>query len=343
MARADSQFHMELSAACRSVRLTRQEMAMQAEVGPLVWATAPERAAAAALTASEHAQIVEAISAGDATGARRLAEGHVRLEMNRLIDLRMSMDASRPGLRSPRGERAVAEVKALAAKLRRTAGESVGAVEKAVLSAVGTSSEGSREQLSNVYDVARRALTATSPALWALGFTCDPTFFGEAELIVCSAPSGPESAHRATVDWTFYDFSTAPWWPKEGADDSLHATGAFVDASGSNEYIVTFSKRVALEGRTLGVASADMLVTQLQANFEPLLLALPANTCILDQHGVVIATNTGSLIGETVDFPLDPTTLTALPGLPWQLCTGSPHPASLAGGRRVNVETEPAR
>lgn len=66
MMRADSQFHVELAATSGSVLFTRQEMAMQAEVGALVWTGASDRRRVAA---KEHAMIVDAIRAGDAAGA----------------------------------------------------------------------------------------------------------------------------------------------------------------------------------------------------------------------------------------------------------------------------------
>ncbi|MFP3637368.1 hypothetical protein, partial [Bacillus sp. SIMBA_033] len=45
--------------------------------------------------ASEHAAIVEAIRSRDKARARARAEDHVRADMNRVLDLRMSADASR--------------------------------------------------------------------------------------------------------------------------------------------------------------------------------------------------------------------------------------------------------
>ncbi|MDR6639433.1 GntR family transcriptional regulator [Paenarthrobacter nitroguajacolicus] len=327
LARADSRFHMEVAAAARSVRLTREEMAMQAEVGVLIWAHS-QTETASLNAANEHAAIVAAIADGDARLARALAEDHVRTEMNRLIDLRISKGVGQAAadMDDAATDRAISGVKVLAANLGKTAAAAIQLIEEAALSALGESEPGRSEQLQGVYAVARTGLIQAFPDISALGFITDPSFFGEAEVIGCSASSGLESVQRLTVDWTDYDFATAPWWPADPAEEGLvQATGAFVDASGSNEYIVTFSKGVWRNGRMVGVASADVLVKQLQEDFEPLLLALPAGACILDQNGVVIATNAGSLLGATLQNLPQQGGQFALPGVPWQLCFEDPH------------------
>ena len=328
-ARADSRFHMELAAAARSVRLTREEMAMQAEVGVLIWAHS-QIESASSNAADEHAAIVSAIDDRDARLARVLAEDHVRAEMNRLIDLRISKGTGQTpaAVNDVAAERAIANVQVFAANLGKTATAAIQMIEDAALSALGDSESGRSEQLQSVYAVAREGLIQAYPDICALGFITDPSVFGEAEVIGCSAPSGLESVQRLTMDWTDYDFATAPWWPTDQAEKGLvQATGAFVDASGSNEYIVTFSKGVWRGDRMVGVASADVLVKQLQEDFEPLLLSLPAGACILDQNGVVIATNAGSLFGATLQNPPRQEGQFVLPGVPWQLCFEDPHAA----------------
>lgn len=321
LARADSRFHMELAAASRSVRLTREELAVQAEVGVLIWAHS-QGEDYSSKAADEHAAIVAAVKDGDVRLARTFAEDHVRTEMNRLIDLRISNGIRQtPIVNEAANDRAISKVQALGADIGRTAGEAIQLVADAALSAIGESVSGRSEQLQGVYPAAREGLTAAFPDITALGFITDPSFFGEAEFIGCSAEAGPESIQRLTVDWTDYDFATAPWWPtKQTKQGSIQATGAYIDASGSNEYIVTFSKGVWRTGCMVGVIAADIPVKQLQEDFEPLLLVLPAGACILDQNGVVIATNTGSLFGATLQGLPQHGGQFDLPGVPWKLC-----------------------
>ncbi|XAS74407.1 GntR family transcriptional regulator [Micrococcaceae bacterium Sec5.1] len=321
MMRADSQFHVELAATSGSVLFARQELEMQAAVGALVWAAASDRRSVAA---NEHAMIVDAIRAGDATSARTLAEEHVRRDMNRLIDLRMSMESpppgSQPGIEGIDG--AVSAVESFAESLAGTAAASIRAVEEAVQTDLDRSKNGRLDQLVNVYDVCQNVLAKAMPALVGTGFVADPSFFGEPGLIWCTIPSGPGSARRVEADMDFYGYSTAPWWPAHEADDEVHATYAYVDAFGANEHLVSFTKRVTRDGRMAGVAAVGVLVSSLQTGFAPFLRYLPSNTCIVDQNQVVLATNTASLVGETLSPSHQTERRIALPLVPWSLCLG---------------------
>ena len=322
MMRADSRFHVELAATSGSVLFTRQEMAMQAEVGALVWAGASDRRRAAA---QEHAMIVDAIRAGDTTRARGLAEEHVRRDMNRLIDLRLSMDSPPPG--PPPGtegiDSAVSAVESFAVRLEGAVAASIRTVEEAAQAGLDRAKSGRLDELENVYDVARRNLQAM-PALYGTGFMADPSYFGEPGSIWCYLPSGPESPQRFEFEMgpEFYDYSTAPWWPAPDADDTVHASYAYIDALGTNEHVITFTKRVTREGKMAGVAATDILVSRLQAEFDPLLRPLPPNTCIVDQNDVVIATNTASLVGGILSPSHQAERRIALPSVPWSLCLG---------------------
>lgn len=321
MTRADSRFHIELAATSGSALFTRQEMAMQANVGALVWASDSDRRHAAG---KEHALIVNAIQSGDTTRARALAEDHVRRDMNRLIDLRMSMEPPPPG--SPSGnediDRTVLAIELLAVNLEGNAAASIKTVEEAVQADLDHAKNGKLDELANVYDAARRNLERATPAVYGTGFAADPSFFGEMGFIWCYLPSDPQSPQRMELDLEFYDYSTAPWWPGKGTDDKVYASYAYVDAFGANEYLVTFTKRVMREGRMVGVAAVDILVRGLQAGFDPLLRSLPSNTCIVDQNHVVIATNTASLLGGTLPRSSQIERRISLPSVPWNLCIG---------------------
>ncbi|MEA5453846.1 FCD domain-containing protein [Sinomonas sp. JGH33] len=329
MTRADSQFHLELSAASRSVRLTRQEMTLQAEIGPLIWTNTPNRATTAA---SEHTAIVEAIREGDPVLARAHAEDHVRHDMNGLIDLRMSMDSAAsldsavPGAppAASTGDRLIAHttasIESLATRIRETAGASIRVVEEAVRKALNGAPMPRLDDLAGVYDVVHETLDGATPAFYGLGFLADASFFGDAEIIWAFIPPGQDEPQRLEMDLEFYDYASTPWWPRDGVDD-LHVSYAYVDANGSNAYIVTFSKMIMIAGRPAGAAMTDILITQLQSGFEPLLLSLPPGSSIVDQNGVVIATNSGSLIGGAL--PRERTQRSAaLPAVPWRLFVG---------------------
>jgi DNA-binding FadR family transcriptional regulator len=75
--RSEGNFHLELAASAQSARLTREEMALQSEVGMLLWLSHAQAGEAAA-PADRHTEIVDAVAAGDPDAARRSAEAHVQ-------------------------------------------------------------------------------------------------------------------------------------------------------------------------------------------------------------------------------------------------------------------------
>ncbi|TYK48464.1 FadR family transcriptional regulator [Actinomadura decatromicini] len=90
MCRLDGRLHLDVAAASQSVRLTREEIRLQAEIGPLVWAVhdLPDRRAA---VDAEHAGIVDAIERADDAAARDVAESHVLNAVQRLIERRLEL------------------------------------------------------------------------------------------------------------------------------------------------------------------------------------------------------------------------------------------------------------
>jgi GntR family transcriptional regulator, transcriptional repressor for pyruvate dehydrogenase complex len=88
VARAERQFHLEVAAAAQSPRLTREEMALQAECGGLLWLPPhpKERGAHAA-----HQEITAAVGGGDGDAARELTERHVLDAVDRLAGLHLDL------------------------------------------------------------------------------------------------------------------------------------------------------------------------------------------------------------------------------------------------------------
>ncbi|WP_077488421.1 hypothetical protein, partial [Sinomonas mesophila] len=175
------------------------------------------------------------------------------------------------------------------------------------------------EDLKGVYDIAHRTLDEASPVLYGLGFFTEAAYFGEAETIWSYVPPGRTAPQRLDMDLEFYDFASTPWWPREGTEHAVQSSYAYVDANGSNAYIISFSKRVMRDGQVAGAATADVLISHLQADFAPLLDALPPGSCIVDQLDVVIATNAGSLIGEVLTPERNAGHTLDLPAVPWRL------------------------
>ena len=87
--RADCRFHIEVTVAARSSRLTRREVSLQAEVSGLLWLLGPE--VDVARVVAEHHAIAAAVVSEDAETARRLAEAHVDGNLSRLTALHLDL------------------------------------------------------------------------------------------------------------------------------------------------------------------------------------------------------------------------------------------------------------
>ncbi|GAA1935821.1 FadR/GntR family transcriptional regulator [Nocardioides marmoribigeumensis] len=88
--RADCRFHIEVTVAAHSSRLTRREVSLQAEVSGLLWLPVDPGVDVAAMVA-EHHGIAAAVVSEDAEGARRLAEAHVDGHLSRLTALHLQL------------------------------------------------------------------------------------------------------------------------------------------------------------------------------------------------------------------------------------------------------------
>ncbi|MBE8515958.1 FadR family transcriptional regulator [Amycolatopsis sp. H6(2020)] len=82
--RADTRFHIDVAIASQSVRLTHNEVQLQAELGPLFWLPGVDEPDANEV-ADEHHEIMVAITAGDAARARTLAEEHATAAIRRVM------------------------------------------------------------------------------------------------------------------------------------------------------------------------------------------------------------------------------------------------------------------
>ncbi|WP_392543498.1 FadR/GntR family transcriptional regulator [Oryzobacter telluris] len=74
--RLEGQFHVDLAATAQSARLTREEMSLQGELGPLLW-LAHTQAGSLERAGDRHRAIAAAVRDGDADRARAEAETHV--------------------------------------------------------------------------------------------------------------------------------------------------------------------------------------------------------------------------------------------------------------------------
>lgn len=95
--RVDGRFLIEVAAASQSVRLTRAEMRLQAEVNELRWLAAPDGDGADSLALDHrdvivtHRLLIAAIEAADGARAQSVAEDRIDADLRRLIGLHMRL------------------------------------------------------------------------------------------------------------------------------------------------------------------------------------------------------------------------------------------------------------
>jgi GntR family transcriptional regulator, transcriptional repressor for pyruvate dehydrogenase complex len=94
----DGRFLIEVAAASQSMRLTRTEMKLQAEVIDLRWLVSLDgeddgnaQAAHHRAIVTSHRSLAAAIGEGDDARAQSIAEARIDLELRRLLDLHMRM------------------------------------------------------------------------------------------------------------------------------------------------------------------------------------------------------------------------------------------------------------
>jgi DNA-binding FadR family transcriptional regulator len=89
--RADARFHIEVAAAAQSVRLTKVETELQAEIGDLLWLPLLEESVYHQTAVKQHELIAASIRRRNAHAAALRAEEHARGEIDRLIDLHLHL------------------------------------------------------------------------------------------------------------------------------------------------------------------------------------------------------------------------------------------------------------
>jgi DNA-binding FadR family transcriptional regulator len=88
--RVYGRFHVELAAAAQSARLTREQVALQTEIGALLCLVLGDDAYREEV-ADRHRSVISAVQDGAHDSARELAEGCVRESTARLIALRLAL------------------------------------------------------------------------------------------------------------------------------------------------------------------------------------------------------------------------------------------------------------
>lgn len=190
--------------------------------------------------------------------------------------------------------------------------------------------------------IVRARLEQPESRIWGLGFVADPGVYpehGRLEWWQRSGPGGSIERLIVSLDPTsveYYDYTRAPWFAN-ARDRGMNITGPYVDATGTNEHIVTFTRAVIDEDRFIGVAGADVLVSTLQSALQPVLLEIPGTASLVDPDGKVIATNDPRLLAGVIAPGRHGDLMRHVPPTPWRFVVrGASRP-----GKRIRVRSNP--
>jgi hypothetical protein len=106
--------------------------------------------------------------------------------------------------------------------------------------------------------------------------------------------AGTPEALRINLDPTapdFFDYTTADWYATPERTLARRVAGPYVDYACTNEYTITLSTPIRPGTDLLGMAAADILLSSLERQVLPALLAMPRPVVLASADGRVIGSN----------------------------------------------------
>lgn len=102
----------------------------------------------------------------------------------------------------------------------------------------------------------------------------------------------------------FYDYEWLPWYVVPRETGQRHVTGPYVDYLCTEEYTLTFTTPVLVDGRFAGVAGADIAVRNAEKVVLPSLCAHEAGLAVVNDDGRILSSNSGRhMCGDLLPEP----------------------------------------
>jgi hypothetical protein len=100
----------------------------------------------------------------------------------------------------------------------------------------------------------------------------------------------------------FYDYEHLPWFVVPRRSGQRHVTGPYVDYLCTEEYTLTFTVPVLVEGRFCGVGGADVAVKNAEQALLPPLRASEHRIAVVNGFGRILSSNSGRhLCGDLLE------------------------------------------
>jgi DNA-binding FadR family transcriptional regulator len=334
--RGEALLRVEIAAAAQSPRLVAEELQLQSEFGPLLWfgMTAPD---CRRDTINAQRATIAAIVERDSDRARVIVTEHLTALVTAVIRLSETgaaggdteTDLARRAAGMPEPDVAVdtePDSTVATAKLGgiSVAVDYVSAAFAEVFSRVGIARTELTERLAAIAPLTSETVDAQvqTSALTELndyaGLVVGAGFVAAPGLLVDTrwhlswwvAPATDtrgkvQPARQLTIvedqeSEFFRDYTRLEWW--RGATDGSprHVTGPYVDYLCTDEFILTLTMPVVVDGTLLGVAGADVSVAALEKRFLPGLNRLGVRVSIVNADDRVVLSSDPALAPGSV-------------------------------------------
>lgn len=118
----------------------------------------------------------------------------------------------------------------------------------------------------------------------------------------------------------FYDCDAADWFSVPRRSGRRHVVGPYIDAHGTDRYLLTFTVPVRSAHSFLGVVGADVPVSVFENRMLRAWGRQVSDVMIVNSQGrVVVSNSTRALTGDLLTQTPDPAAAIDLPDMPWQV------------------------
>lgn len=97
-------------------------------------------------------------------------------------------------------------------------------------------------------------------------------------------------------DVNVYDYLAMDWYTQAEETRRPVIYGPYVDYTGSDQFVLTVSDPVVHDGRFLGVAGSDLLMTRLEVELVPVISQVDAETVVVNADRQVVMSNSARWI-----------------------------------------------
>lgn len=124
----------------------------------------------------------------------------------------------------------------------------------------------------------------------------------------------------------FRDYTALEWWRIPAATGARHLTGPYVDYLCTDDYTVTITTPVVVDGAMIGMVGADALVARLERELLPVLDEAPTPATVVNASARVVT---------STDTHREPGSILRVPGLAEAVRHPSSAPVAVGDGCQV--------